>query len=86
MIANREHDPECECDICRYIAVKYEKLVARERHLFDVYKALGLEFGQDIFAAIKFIGGPPPWRCPCGEDCEVVDYPTGVRSCGNVKP
>lgn len=25
-------------------------------------------------------------RCPCGEDCEIVDYPTGVRSCGNVWP
>lgn len=29
---------------------------------------------------------PQLWRCPCGEDCEVVDYPTGVRSCGNVEP
>jgi hypothetical protein len=28
----------------------------------------------------------PAWRCPCGEDCEIVDYPTGVRSCGNVTP
>lgn len=31
-------------------------------------------------------GGLPepevPWRCPCGEDCEIVDYPTGIRSCG----
>lgn len=25
-----------------------------------------------------------PAACPCGTDCEVVDYPTGVRSCGFV--
>lgn len=30
--------------------------------------------------------GPVPAACPCGEECEVVDYPTGVRSCGNVWP
>lgn len=29
---------------------------------------------------------PTPARCPCGEDCEVVDYVCGVRSCGNVTP
>lgn len=33
---------------------------------------------------------PAPWErevaCPCGEACEVVDYPTGYRSCGNSTP
>lgn len=29
------------------------KLEARERHMFDIYEALGVPFGADVFAAIK---------------------------------
>ncbi len=32
---------------------RLEKLEARERHLFDIYVALDVPFGEDIFARIK---------------------------------
>jgi hypothetical protein len=49
---------------------------------------LGMHFhrGRQWSGGELIVAPPLVWVCPCGEDCEVVDYPTGVRSCGNVEP
>jgi hypothetical protein len=58
-----------------------QSLIAKDRHLLDVYAALGVKWGEDIFSKIKYLREWDPHDLPEGS---VVSFDHRKCECGHV--